>query len=353
MDWEAFYNNFRKKDFIPGYEIQVRLGGGAFGDVYKARKESIGKSYAIKFLKVEDGQEAMVERELAQVRHFASIDHPNLVTIEDMGMVMGVPYLIMGYAGEQTLAKQLKEGPLAEDVALELFFQICRGVALLHGKSLVHFDLKPGNVFLQGPRARVGDYGLAKFFEQGNQELSIGRGTPHYMAPEILRGRGDHRADIYSLGVMLYECLLGEKPHAQGDDPLAIRQEDDPPPSVDGISEGVAAVILRCLLWEPEERFNSVQELMDELTGQTSNASAHSTEFELKPGAGTDPAGPRTMTSRRPATPAAAAHPAQHEEDLACRRRGWVSLTLFVAFFCGLGFALTLGGMALVSKVMG
>ncbi|HPF15064.1 MAG TPA: protein kinase, partial [Planctomycetota bacterium] len=124
MDWENFYNQFRKKDFIPGYEIQVRLGGGAFGDVYKARKQSIGKSYAIKFLKVEDGQQAVVERELAQVGHFAAIDHPNLVTIEDMGMVMGVPYLIMGYAGNQTLAKRLKEGPLSEAEALDLFHQL-------------------------------------------------------------------------------------------------------------------------------------------------------------------------------------------------------------------------------------
>ncbi len=359
MDWEAFYNHFRQKDFIPGYEIQVRLGGGAFGDVYKARKESIGKSYAIKFLKVEEGQEAMVERELAQVGHFASIDHPNLVTIEDMGVVMGVPYLIMGYAGEQTLAKQLKEGPLAESDALDLFFQICRGVALLHDKSLVHFDLKPGNVFLQGPRARVGDYGLAKFFEQGNQSLSIGRGTPHYMAPEILRGRGDHRADIYSLGVMLYESLLGEKPHAQGDDPLTIRQKEDPPPSTDGISEGVAAIILRCLCWEPEDRFASVEELLEELRVHSGpQPKPHSTEFDVAPVGSEDGAQPeaspgksaRTMTSRKPEAPVAQTPPGH---DQVQRRRGLVSLSLFALFFCLLGFMLTLGGMALMGKVIG
>ena len=89
MDWEAFYNSFRKPGFISGYEIQNRLGGGAFGDVYKARKTSIGKPYAIKFLKVEDdAQREAVEHELDQVRHFAAIDHPNLVTIEDMGSAM-------------------------------------------------------------------------------------------------------------------------------------------------------------------------------------------------------------------------------------------------------------------------
>jgi len=96
MDWEAFYSSFRKPDFIPGYEIQNRLGGGAFGEVFKARKHSIGKAYAIKFLKLDDdAQREAVERELEQVRHFAAIDHPNLVTIEDMGTVMGVPYLVV------------------------------------------------------------------------------------------------------------------------------------------------------------------------------------------------------------------------------------------------------------------
>ena len=119
MDWEAFYNAFRRPDFIPGYEIENRLGGGAFGDVYKARKSSIGKPYAIKFLKVEnDDQQEAVERELDQVRHFAAIDHPNLVTIEDLGVVMDVPYLIMGYAGEETLAKRFKRGDLGPVEAL-------------------------------------------------------------------------------------------------------------------------------------------------------------------------------------------------------------------------------------------
>ena len=118
MDWEAFYNSFRQPDFIAGYEIENRLGGGAFGDVYKARKTSIGKPYAIKFLKVDDDdQRAAMERELDLVSSFAAIDHPNLVTIEDLGSVMGVPYLIMGYAGEETLARRLKEGRQTMDEA--------------------------------------------------------------------------------------------------------------------------------------------------------------------------------------------------------------------------------------------
>ncbi len=197
MDWEAFYNAFRRPDFIPGYEIENRLGGGAFGDVYKARKSSIGKPYAIKFLKVgSDDQQEAVERELDQVRHFAAIDHPNLVTIEDLGVVMDVPYLIMGYAGEETLAKRFKRGDLAPEEALRVFVQAARGVLALHERSIVHFDLKPSNVFLRGESARVGDYGLSKLLDSGRMTLSFGRGTPMYMAPEMLKSRADHRADI-------------------------------------------------------------------------------------------------------------------------------------------------------------
>ena len=150
MDWEAFYNAFRQPGFIPGYEIENRLGGGAFGDVYRARKTSIGKLYAIKFLKVEsDDQREAVKRELDQVRHFAAIDHPNLVSIEDMGVVMDVPYIVMGYAGDETLARRFRRWDLDPEEALGIFTQCARGVLALHDKSLVHFDLKPSNFCLQ------------------------------------------------------------------------------------------------------------------------------------------------------------------------------------------------------------
>ena len=213
IDWESFYASFRKPDFIPGYEVQNHLGGGAFGEVYKARKTSIGKAYAVKFLRLDDTvQKDAVERELDQVRLFAAIDHPNLVTIEDMGVVLGVPYLIMGYAGEDTLARRLKRAELDKDSALRFFVQVARGVLALHDRRLAHFDLKPSNVFLNGDVARVGDYGLAKLLTEGRATLSFGRGTPHYMAPEMLRNRADHRADIYTLGVILYESIVRKLP---------------------------------------------------------------------------------------------------------------------------------------------
>jgi len=269
MDWETFYNSFRKPDFIPGFEIQNRLGGGAFGDVYKARKSSIGKAYAIKFLKLEDdSQREAVERELAQVRHFASIDHPNLVTIEDLGSVMGVPYLVMGYAGEDTLARRLKDGPLPCDEGLQVFVQAARGVLALHDRRLVHFDLKPSNIFLNGDVARVGDYGLSKLLEGGRTTLSIGRGTPQYMAPEILRSRADHRADIYSLGVILFEALTGDLPYRpEAGGALVLRESDDPPsfPAPCDAPRRVRDVILRCLRLTPDDRYMDVGELLADL----------------------------------------------------------------------------------------
>ncbi|MCC6409511.1 MAG: protein kinase [Planctomycetes bacterium] len=270
IDWEEFYQSFRKPGFIPGYEIQNRLGGGAFGEVYKARKTSIGKPYAIKFLKVDDqsGREA-IERELEHVRHFAQIDHPNLVTIEDMGVVLGVPYLIMGYAGEDTLARRQKRERLSVERALNYFTQTARGVLALHDRRLVHFDLKPSNIFLKGEIARVGDYGLAKLMTDGRSTLSFGRGTPHYMAPEMLRNRADHRADIYSLGVILYESLAGALPFAEGSGAdFVVREEDAPPSFPADFPIPLRAVVERALRLDPGARYDDVEELITEL-GQT------------------------------------------------------------------------------------
>jgi tRNA A-37 threonylcarbamoyl transferase component Bud32 len=273
MDWELFYNSFRKPDFIPGFEIQNRLGGGAFGDVYRARKRSIDKHYAIKFLKIDDqAQRSAIERELEQVRHFAAIDHPNLVTIEDMGVVLDVPYLVMGYAGEDTLARRLRRERIDADKGLLFFVQICRGVNALHERRLAHFDLKPSNVFLKGDVARVGDYGLAKLMIDGRQTLSFGRGTPQYMAPEMLRNRADMRADVYSLGVILFEIVTGKLPFDPTEDAgIVIREEDVPPVFPADFPAPLRIVVTRSLRIAPDARYQSVAELLAAL-GQTAHA---------------------------------------------------------------------------------
>ena len=270
IDWERFYNAFRKPDFIAGYEIQNHLGGGAFGEVYKARKSSIGKAYAIKFLRLDDAaQKDATERELEQVRLFAAIDHPNLVTIEDMGVVLGVPFLVMGYAGEDTLARRITRRELEREHALRFFVQACRGVLALHDRRLAHFDLKPGNIFLNGDVARVGDYGLAKLLTEGRATLSFGRGTPHYMAPEMLRNRADHRADVYSLGVILFESLAFELPYGSPEGGAILLREDDTPPAFpSNFPPPLRPVVERCLRLDPTQRYASVHELLAAM-GQT------------------------------------------------------------------------------------
>jgi len=266
IDWEAFYSSFRQPDFVPGYEIQHRLGGGAFGEVYLARKRSIGKAYAIKFLKLAGGEGDSAARELEHVRLFAAIDHPNLVTIEDMGVALGVPFLILGYAGEDTLARRLRRGELARDQSLSFFVQACRGVLALHDRRLAHFDLKPANIFLRGETARVGDYGLARLLADGRSTLSFGRGTPHYMAPEMLVGRADQRADVYSLGVILYESLTGRMPYPSDPDAgLPLREHDAAPEFPADYPASLQSLTAHALRIDPRERLQSVRALLEEL----------------------------------------------------------------------------------------
>ena len=264
VDWEAFYRNYRKPGYVSGFEIVNKLGGGMFGLVFKARKESIGKDYAIKFLKVDDDTvRDAVMREIDNVSFFAQIDHPNLVSIEDMGSIDGIPFLVMSYAGDDTLQKRLQQGGLTREQAMHIFVQAARGVQALHDHSLVHFDLKPANIFLKGDVARVGDYGLSKLVSASRNSLSFGRGTPYYMAPEMLQRRGDARSDVYSLGVILYECLYGDVPFRGDSEWEVLRKHETATPEFpDGALQADREIVLRCMAKRPEDRFQSAAELL-------------------------------------------------------------------------------------------
>jgi hypothetical protein len=176
----------------------------------------------------------------------------------------------------------------------------------------VHFDLKPSNVFLHGDTARVGDYGLSKMMTDGRSTLSFGRGTPHYMAPEILKSRADHRADVYSLGVVLYECLTGRLPYEPPvPGALHLREVDAPPPFPPEFPARWRPVVARCLRLAPEDRYGGVSELLAALgAGEASAAPAAWGSFAqvAPPGASASAA----AASSRP-TGAGAATPARSE----------------------------------------
>jgi len=297
IDWESFYRDYRKPGYVTGFEIVNKLGGGMFGLVFKARKESIGKDYAIKFLKVDDESvREAVGRELGAVKYFAQIDHPNLVSIEDMGEVDGIPYLVMSYAGQETLRKRLEGGRLSREDALKIFVQAARGVQALHERSLVHFDLKPANIFLKGDIARVGDFGLSKLVTESRNSLSFGRGTPYYMAPEMLQRRGDARSDVYSLGVILYECLCGEVPF-KGDSEWEVlrKHEVEPPRYPEQLGVAERRVLERCLAKDPAARYQDVAGMLRDL-----NAPVALGESLLLP---RDRPAPRTAPAAPPAPP--------------------------------------------------
>jgi serine/threonine-protein kinase len=274
LDWEGFFKSFREPDFITGYEILNKLGGGVFGDVYKAKKTSIGKFYAIKFLKVLDEETRDdVLREIKSVDAFAQVDHPHLVSIEDKGEVKGVPFIVMSYAGDETLKTRLSQGALSPAAAFMVYRQVLQGVAALHDRSIIHFDLKPANVFLRGDVARVGDYGLSKLVTQSARTLSMGRGTPAYMAPEMLQRKGDARSDVYSLGALLFEVLCGRAPFL-GDSEWEVlkKHESEPVTFPDEIPAQIRSFIARALDKDPARRFRDAGEMLQAFDAATGGA---------------------------------------------------------------------------------
>ena len=303
-DWEAFYRDYRKPGYVAGFEITTKLGGGAFGIVFRARRLSIGKDYAIKFLQVDDVEvRKAILAELEAVKLFAQIDHPNLVSIEDRGEVDGIPFLVMAFAGTETLRDRLPQGrpPSAEekDELLRCFLQASRGLQALHERSLVHFDIKPANVFLKGSVARLGDYGLSKLVTHSRGSLSMGRGTPYYMAPELLQRRGDHRSDIYSLGVLLYELLCGVVPF-RGDSEWEVLKahETKAPDLPEYLTARERMVLQRCLAKDPAARFQSVQDVIAAFGAPSSvGAAAWS---EVRAGATGASPGPASAATARP-----------------------------------------------------
>jgi serine/threonine-protein kinase len=261
------------------YELRERLGSGAMADVHRARDRTTGHHVAIKLMRpgLADDAELLrrFERESSTLR---SLHHPNIVEVLDHGTRDGAPYLVMELVEGPTLQELLRErGRLSEDDARHIGAQVASALDAAHAQGTIHRDLKPGNILITADgTAKVTDFGIAHL-DAMTQLTRTGEvlGTPRYIAPEQVTGRADARSDLYALGIVLYELVVGHPPF-DGENPVAIVQQQltkrpaPPRQLAPGLSREMDALILRALEKDPGRRFASAAALRDALRPRAS-----------------------------------------------------------------------------------
>jgi serine/threonine-protein kinase len=262
------------------YRIEQRIGDGGMGVVYRATHVALKKSFALKVIRADRSTDPnIVQRFLREARAASVIGHPNIVNINDFGTNEdGSAYLAMEFLDGVTLAQAMQDGPIPFARALEIFIQIAGALEAAHEQGIVHRDLKPENIMVmragkQNEFVKVLDFGIAKVKNAAAKITQTGLvfGTPHYMSPEQAAGQPvDHRSDIYSLGVIMYQVLAGELPFA-AETLMALMTKHmfEPAPSLrDGghaVPSSLDAIVGRCLQKKPELRHASMRELESDL----------------------------------------------------------------------------------------
>jgi serine/threonine-protein kinase len=252
-----------------GCRIEAVAGRGGMGVVYRATELSLGRPVALKLLAPDRaGDREFRERFQRESRMAAAIDHPNVIPVYAAGESDGSLYLVMRYVGGTDLHKLLRdEGPLDPERAAELVAQLASALDAAHAAGLVHRDVKPANVLLAGDHAYLSDFGLTRLAGSDTSLTNSGQwiGTVEYCSPEQLQGgRTDARADVYSLGCVLYAALCGGPPFSQGTVPATmLAQLHDPPPlpSEHGAPREFDRVVARALAKQPENRYPSTGDL--------------------------------------------------------------------------------------------
>src|SRR6266540_2986116 len=252
-------------DFL-GYRIEELIGRGGMGIVYRAYDLRLKRTVALKLVTPELALDERFRERFARETELAmSLEHPNVVPIHDAGEVDGRLYLVMRLVAGTDLRQLLRaEGALEPSRALAICGQVASALDAAHAKALVHRDVKPSNVLLdESEHVYLADFGLTLRLEEQGAQIGEGRsiGTPAYLAPEQIEGRTvDGRADVYSLGCVLFECLTGEPPFA-GDSPLAVAWAhlEEQPPSASAsdadLPEAIDAVIRKALAKSPDDRY--------------------------------------------------------------------------------------------------
>ncbi len=303
------------------YELEEVIGVGGMGAVYSAKHVHLQKRFAVKVFR---NQLAAGKAALERFRHEAiaasRIDHPHIIDVVNFDTAEnGTAFLVMELLRGQNLAEVLKHGALPLARAIDIVLQVGDALAAAHAHGIVHRDLKPENIFIIEKNGRdlvkILDFGISKMRAEGEEQVRITRtgqllGTPRYMSPEqaMEDGEVDHRADVYALGAILYEMVCGEPPFEGRNYAQLIYQHASVTPtppsqrnSAPSLPGGVEQAILCALEKRPEERFDSVADMMDALRAATSQTG------ELEPAIGGLGGRPARRAGRRALVPVAAA----------------------------------------------
>jgi eukaryotic-like serine/threonine-protein kinase len=257
------------------YRLEAKLGSGGMSTVYLARDETLDRPVAAKVMHREmSEQEDQLQRFRQEARAVAKLTHPNVVSVIDAGEDGGYPYIVFEYVKGETLKQRIaRVGALDTQEAIAYAIEVARGLSVAHARNMVHRDIKPQNVLIdEEGRAKLTDFGISRQLEQDGM-TATGRvlGTTDYVAPEQAMGKGaDPRSDIYSLGVVLYEMLVGQVPfHADSQVGVAMKHVNEELPDVQRrrpeASAAVALVVERATAKDPAERYQGIGEMIDDL----------------------------------------------------------------------------------------
>ena len=279
------------------YEVLQKIGTGGMGDVYKAHDRKLDRIVAIKTLKAEyNGDNNFIRKFKRESLAAASISHPNIVSIYDVGTEdvenEKVHYIVMEYIDGTTLKEKINElGKLSEKTALEYTVQIAEALKIAHSKGIVHRDIKSQNIMItKDDRIKVTDFGIARVADNSTVTVTNAiMGSVHYFSPEQARGaKVDNRSDIYSLGIVLFEMLTGELPF-DADNPVSVAlmqvQSNMPMPSSRNpqVSQYTDQIVKKMTMKDPDDRYSDVYLLIRDIRniqmGRTSNL-AYSTRME-------------------------------------------------------------------------
>ncbi|WP_411827146.1 serine/threonine protein kinase [Luteolibacter sp. AS25] len=244
---------------FPSYDILRLIACGGMGAVYHATQRSLDRPVAIKLLPREfSTDEAFRTGFEAEAKAMAKLNHPNLIGVYDFGEIGGMLFIVMEYVDGNSLFEAANGEPVEQSAAIAIISAVCHGLANAHENGILHRDIKPANILLDASLTpKISDFGLARSLETQIQEGEQIFGTPGYTAPEILEPPHsfDHRADIFSVGVMLYELLTGNLPTTYS----------PPASNVSGCNIRLDRVIQRAMHPDPNSRYNSATELAADL----------------------------------------------------------------------------------------